>query len=261
MRKSCGFLVAVGLLTVLGGGNAFGLSFIDEDITPDVIFGSGNDNGSWTGDRSNGIELGLRGKLRYPAENTFNSNGDGTYSFDPGTPAGAPAGNGEWSFEWSINTNYAGVELGYVLDDLVYQIRIDYDPGVGTNYVTFDLINDGTWWDHAIGDNSTGNGDGIVAANDTEYASYISTNNVAQNSWRMTFFDDSEDPLFEPDVDGTYDFELIAYDPDDTVNPLASTSMQIIVGAGAPVPEPASLALLGIGIAGLAGARLRKRRS
>jgi hypothetical protein len=257
--------MAVGLLTVLGGGNAFGLSFVgvsfDQNITPDAIFGDGNDNGSWNVGQSNGIELGLRGKLRYPAENTFNSNGDGTYSFNAGTPIGAPAGNGEWAFEWSINTDYdEDNPSGYLLDSLVYQIRIDYDPGIGTNYQTFDLINDGSYWDHSIGDNSTGNGAGIEAITEAEYATYISTYNVAQNSWRMTFFDDATH-VFDPDVDGTYDFELIAYDPDDLDNPLASTSMQIIVGAGAPVPEPASIALLGIGIAGLAGARLRKRRS
>jgi hypothetical protein len=260
MLKRCGFVVVVGLLTALGGGNAFGLSFFDADITPDAIFGSGNDNGFWTVDQNNGIELGLRGKLRYPAENIFNSNGDGTYSFNPGTPGGAPAGNGEWAFEWSINTDYLGTSDN-VLNDFVYQIRIDYDPGIGTNYQTFDLINDGTYWDHSIGDNSTGNGAGIEApdGDDSTYATYISTYNVAQNSWRMTFFDDGSH-AFNPGADGTYDFELIAYDPDDNTV-LASTSMQIIVGAGAPVPEPASLALLGIGIAGLAGARLRKRRS
>ncbi len=58
------------------------------DVTPNVIFGSGNINGSFTVDQSNNVELGLRAKLRYDAtgqpQNIFNSNGDGTYSFDAG---------------------------------------------------------------------------------------------------------------------------------------------------------------------------------
>jgi hypothetical protein len=39
----------------------------DQFVTPDVIFGSGNLNGAFTTDRQNGIEIGLRGKLRHDA--------------------------------------------------------------------------------------------------------------------------------------------------------------------------------------------------
>lgn len=80
-----------------------------QNVTTNVIFGSGNTNGGYTTDRANGVELGLRGKLRFNAanlpENTFNSNGDGTYSFDAGLP---PSGFGfapgftstaVWNFE------------------------------------------------------------------------------------------------------------------------------------------------------------------
>ena len=58
----------------------------DTDVTNEVIFGSGNSNGSFSVVQDSGIEIGLRGKLRHnaigAAENTFNSNGNGTYSFD-----------------------------------------------------------------------------------------------------------------------------------------------------------------------------------
>ena len=57
----------------------------DQDVTPDVIFGSGNLNGAFTTDRNDGVEIGLRGKLRFDGagqpQNIFNSNGDGTYTF------------------------------------------------------------------------------------------------------------------------------------------------------------------------------------
>lgn len=64
----------------------------DQNVTSNAIFGSGNANGGFTVDRSNGVELGLRSKVSFNAsnasENTFNSNDDGTYSFAAGQPAG-----------------------------------------------------------------------------------------------------------------------------------------------------------------------------
>lgn len=36
-------------------------------VTNNVIYGSGNINGSFTLDRANGIELGLRVKTRFPS--------------------------------------------------------------------------------------------------------------------------------------------------------------------------------------------------
>jgi len=76
--------VALGALSVSAAGAA---TLFDQNVTPDVIFGSGNANGAFTVDRAEGVELGMRGKLRYNLggvpENTFNSNGDGSYSFDP----------------------------------------------------------------------------------------------------------------------------------------------------------------------------------
>src|SRR6056297_387646 len=77
--KLAGTIPALALALSAGAASA-------TSVTPDIIFGDGNDNGSFTVDRSNNIEIGLRAKLRYNLagvpENTFNSNGDGTYSFN-----------------------------------------------------------------------------------------------------------------------------------------------------------------------------------
>lgn len=99
----------------------------DQDVTNNVIFGSGNANGSWTTDRANGVEVGLRAKVRFNAanapENTFNSNGAGTYEFQAGLPptgfgfAPGSTSTATWNFEWSINSNYDGTS-SYNLDDL-----------------------------------------------------------------------------------------------------------------------------------------------
>jgi len=242
------------------------------NVTPDVIFGSGNANGSFTIDRSSGVELGLRGKLRHnpnslptaeqPA-NIFNSNGFvgpngiSTYSFDARQVPGQALGTAEWSFEWSINTNYDGSNtndpLANNLDNYTYQLGIDLDSSQGVDFAfsTFDPINGlnpnfaQVRWDHAIGTNSTANGGGgnYVASTGT-YSAALQSNNVAQNSWKPHWFI----PGFDPTANGTYNFFLAAFDANGLVT---RTDMQIIVGAGGavvPVPAAAPLGLLGMGI-------------
>jgi len=236
----------------------------DVGVTPDVIFGSGNANGGFTVAQADGVELGLRAKLRHNAsglpENAFNSNGDGTYSFDAGVAPFQSTSTAVWSFEWSINSNVDG--SGGSLNAYTYALRIDSDATAGTNFLAFDPINasnpganDLVLWDHAIGTNNTGNGGGTSAGDATQYASLIGSNNVAQNSWKPHWFI----PLFDPTVDGTYTFELEALDGGVTI---AMTSMDVIVGAGAAVPEPGSLliwGLLGIGCAAMGVVRRRRR--
>jgi hypothetical protein len=229
-------------------GSASAVLTFDQNVNPDVIFGSGNANGGFTVDQANGIELGLRGKLRHNAaglpENTFNSNGDGTYSFEAGVAPTQTAPTAVWSFEWSINSNFD--DNGGHLDDYVYILGLDSDPTAAVSMFEFDPINVG-YADHAIGDNSTGNGAGTVAGDAAGYAALISTNNVAQNSWKPHWFI----PGFDPTVDGIYDFSLTAFDANGVQ--AASTAMQIIVGNGATVvPEPATIALLITGLLGLA---------
>lgn len=252
-----------------------GVTF-NTNVTPDVIFGSGNANGGFAVDTFTladanaaiaagenpggaGIELGLRGKLRFdPADdlpkNVFTNNGANVYFM----PIGAPASNPDrarWNFEWSINTNTDG--NGLVLDDLTYVLGIDFDPGIGATFLEFDPINV-PFADHAIGTNATGNGDGVSAADPAAYASLISSNNVAQNSWNLAFFDAPVSPFsFDPNQPGVYDFFLEAWDGDFR---MARTEIRVL----APIPEPSTIiggaSVLLIGLT-LIRRRLRSRRS
>lgn len=249
---------APGLALALGGlafAPASQALMFDQDVTNNVIMGSGISNGAWTVDRQQGVELGLRAKQRFPAANVFNSDGAGGYSFAAGNDAGRPL----WSFEWSVNTDYDSTSpTGVKLDDLVYRISLDFDASAGTdNFLNFDPINV-SFADHSIGDNTTAESAGTEAADATQYAALIADNNLAQNSWRMDFFDGPGFP-FDPDADGTYDFLLSAAAPGADV-PLASTRISVTVGAGGAVPAPATVALLGIGLLGL-GLQQRRRRA
>lgn len=225
----------------------------DQDVTANAIFGSGNTNGSFTLDRSGGVELGLRGKLRHnfagAPENTFNSNGDGTYTFDAGVAPGQVFPTGVWSFEWSINTDYDD-STGMDLDDLTYLLHLDSDPSAGVDMFSFDPMlasnNPGGFWDHSIGDNTTAQGAGDEATDAATYGALVSANNLAQNSWKAHWYI----PDFDPTVDATYDISLSAFNSNGEV---ARSSIQIIVGEGGAtdVPEPAPIALMLSALLGL----------
>jgi len=250
MKELVLVVAAIATLTISTQAHAAAMAF-DQNVTPDVIFGSGNANGGFTVDQNNGVELGLRAKVRFPVPmNVFNSNGDGTYSHPAGNDAGRPL----WSFEWTVNTDFAS-STGVKLDDLTYALRIDTNTSINKTFTTFDPII-APFADHAIGDNTTANGAGATAANAADYANLIANNNVAQNSWRMDFFFPAFGPAFDPNVDATYDFELAAFDSSGQV---ALTSMTVIIGAGGVVPEPTTFVLGGLGLA-LIGFGARRRR-
>jgi hypothetical protein len=206
----------------------------DDDVTSDILFGAGNANGSFTVDRADGVELGLRAKVRFPTPlNVYNSNGDGTYTFKAGIFNGTE--NPEWNFEWSVNTNYDG--SGGALSAYTFKLEMDFDPGPGTNFLAWDHISaptasipynvpfNPTFYDHSMGNNATANGAGVEASDPVGYAALLAANNVAQNSWRYTFYDGAP-YLFDANATGTYDVRLTAYQG---VTQVAQVTIQVLV--------------------------------
>lgn len=256
--------LVAGAIVPAAHGTANAILLFDQNVTNNAIFGSGNANGAFTVHRNNGIELGLRAKVRFPQpQNVFNSNGDGTYSHAAGNDDGRPL----WAFEWSINSNYDG-SSGYEIGDLTYEIGMDFDPTAGTSFFAFDHVTPGAqpWWDHSFGDNWTGQGAGTEATGVPSYTSLLFGSNLVQNSWRMDFFDSPVSPFsFDPNSDGTYSFYLRAFEEvgGGEFQPIlvAETQIQVIVGDGVPeVPEPSSLAILGVGLVAAGTATWRNRR-
>ena len=219
---------------------ALALDF-DQNVTPDVIFGDGNLNGSFTTDTAGGVELGLRGKLRFdPAnqpQNIFNSGGDGTYAFIAGAaPSGFSWQPGSpttpvWNFEFSVNTDADGAG-GLKLDDFTYELGLDFDPSpAGVDYLVFDPITPSAaapYADHSLGDNATTSSTDVVAGDEAAYASYLASLNVAQNSWSYEFFNNAPYDTFDPSADGVYEIYLRAYDLGGAL--VAETAISIVVG-------------------------------
>tara|TARA_R110001632_G_scaffold8686_11_gene34554 strand:+ start:29390 stop:30193 length:804 start_codon:yes stop_codon:yes gene_type:complete len=221
------------------------------NITPEVIFGDGNANGSWTGETANGVEVALRGKLRFNAaaspENTFNYDGDRTYTFDP-TLSSIPANRSVFNFEYAVNVDTDA--LGNTLDDYSYLFEFDLDPTAGTEFVGFDIITLKT--DNELGDNATGNGDGIV--DDTNYASIFGNYSVAQNSQNRGF---GYSGLLDAAAEGIFTYNLTVFDANGGT--VATSSIDIVVG-NVPVPAPSTLVSLFSGIFALGFVSLRRRK-
>lgn len=218
-------------------------------LTSDVIFGSGNADGSFTGVTEGSLELALRAKQRYPSPaNVFNYDGNNTYTF---ANNGNAANRSVFNVEWSINTdiNETGGNPAVSVGDYSYTLEYDLDPTMGTLFSSRDAIKS----DNARGFNGTANGGGgtLFWENPAVWNDY----NVSQNSQNMGFSSTFGD-VTDPDAEGHFTFRLSAFDG---TTKIGSTEIHVVVGNIPGVPVPAALPLMLTGLAGFVAFRRRRK--
>ena len=200
----------------------------------------------WTTGAGGGLELGLRAVNR---DNGFTVNAEGFYAFATGV---AESNDSEalWNFEFSIDATSPA------LSTYNFYLGIDVDPATGVDYRSY--LVDPLTFSFAV-NNLVGNQDG---------------HDTVQNSLNIASFL----PFQYGNQEGTFDFRLFAVEkemgnsPDPSLGgfnwtatslplvPVADVNIQVIVSAGAPVPDVGgTLTMLGLSLAGLFGISRRKR--
>ena len=221
MSKYLRILVAA--IAVVASSSALSAETYGSVVTPPgVYFGAGNPNGNFNIFTGNNLELALRAKNRTPVGPVLIDGSSGVYSVPGGfCLSGCGSPKAKWNYEFSIHTTD-----GSNLSNYSFMLGVDHDASAGTAFSYVDPLTH--WSDNAL--------DGLAGA---------------QASQNVSFGDTPGGPI-NANTPGLYDFILLAYDANGRLAGQVDMSVQ--------VPEPGSLALFGLGFAGLAAFGRRKLR-
>src|SRR6185437_2361954 len=221
MKRGLWALAVGTALAAFGSGAMAGVSYDSSLASPGWYNGTGNPQGGFTVDNDNGVEVGLRAKLRQ--SNSVIDSPSNVYVVPGGPQSGSPT-HAAWNYEFSINLSGAG----FTLNDIATHTTLTITDLTNSASAT---VNPLTYW----GDNSgygTGGKDQPAVPSDFG----------VQNSENPAFGDFPLHGTYNDFAPDTYRFTLNVVD--NAGVQLASDSIDVIV---APLPSSllGALALLG----------------
>jgi hypothetical protein len=222
------------------------------NTTQTAINGSGNTDLGWSVYSSPNIILSMMSEYNYPGypDNATApadpNDGAGTFLFPTGSKPGSPTrGNYDlWFSAETPNSTLADSGLDF------YVSFTTTGPGTALGPISLSFFSDNSY-----GNASTPNGGGATGTYAAESGSHSLMQNAEDPSWMISGYN--------PNVDQTVTEDLFAVAHGD--NPLTATKVADLVGYTqvgnpAPVPEPLTMAVAGIGALILIGFK-RSRRS